>query len=125
MTDSPTVARFVRLATQQVKLHGQVSAALALEMIAHCRSLEAAGDAITAENRRLHAEVVDVRSRPDWRVGMAVTPKLKTHMNYGQIGVVRHVRAATENSVERITVELRFYGRRGNVEEPSENWMTA
>ncbi len=63
MADSPTVARFVRLSTMQVQLNGQVSAALALEMISHCRSLEAAGKAVVGTNRRLTSQIACVREQ--------------------------------------------------------------
>jgi hypothetical protein len=63
--------------------------------------------------------------KPDWRIGLAVTPKMKDHGDYMKIFVVRKVIPATDSKQEMLVVET--YGRiySSKLTVPSDDWMTA
>lgn len=62
----------------------------------------------------------------DWRIGIAVTPKMRTHYWFRQLGVIRVVWGVNAGSSERIDVEL-YHGEGETtlLHEPSSEWMTA
>lgn len=79
------------------------------------------GDVGIARNPAIRPEV-----KPDWRIGMAVTPKMRSHPLFQQMGAVRKVFPAGGDIPERINVEI--YNRTGDttcIQEPSNDWMTA
>lgn len=74
---------------------------------------------------------VEALERVDWRIGMAVTPKLRSHRYYMQLAVVRKVHPKVEDTAmargKPETIEVEFYGSAGAawITEPSVDWMTA
>ncbi len=63
--------------------------------------------------------------RLDWRIGLAVTPSLRTHPLWRQMGVVRRVFPATPTAKEHLWIELYQDGDVVGMDEPSDEWMTA
>jgi hypothetical protein len=63
--------------------------------------------------------------KSDWRIGIAVTPKMRTHYWYRHLGVVRRVHMAKDARSEMIDVEIYHAdGETSIVHEPSDEWMT-
>ena len=63
----------------------------------------------------------------DWRIGLAVTPKLRTHYWFRHLAVIRRIYPETPNLKETIDVEI-YHGDTGEttiLREPSDDWMTA
>lgn len=74
-------------------------------------------------------------NQTDWRVGKAVTPKMRSHRYFGFVGVVRGVIAGSPSIRESLRIEMPtatdaggFAGWRNSppaFDEPSDDWMTA
>lgn len=65
----------------------------------------------------------------DWRIGLAVTPKMRDHSYYKTVWIVRAVLPETENIKEQLRLEAAVeYGHPAmgkEITEPSDDWMTA
>lgn len=69
-------------------------------------------------------------TKADWRIGMAVTPKLQIHPWYRTIWVIRSVVSESANIKEMLVLQFYGQGRLGQVgcitiTEPSDDWMSA
>lgn len=61
----------------------------------------------------------------DWRIGMAVTPKMRAHYWFRHLAVIRRVYPESGNLRETIDVEIYHGdGETTILHEPSEEWMT-
>lgn len=81
-----------------------------------------------AHNRlpELLAEVKQLRQGLDWRIGMATTPKMRTHPYYRHVGIIRQIHAETPNTKEQATIEIRFPDMDSIILlEPTDEWMAA
>lgn len=72
------------------------------------------------------AQFTTAKLKPDWRAGLAVTPKMRTHYWKNHLGVIRKIHPAKDGMAEMIDVEL-YHGDREStmLHEPSSEWMTA
>jgi len=59
--------------------------------------------------------------RQDWRIGLAATPKMRTHPLWRQVGVVRRVFPSIR---EHLVIEVYQDGEVTGFDEPSDDWMT-
>ncbi len=62
----------------------------------------------------------------DWRIGHAVTPKMRTHYWFRHMAVIRRVHPESPNLKETMDVEIYHGdGETTILHEPTEEWMTA
>ena len=90
----------------------------AREVLTSCGFIELA-DELVARFTRL-SEV-----KPDWRIGIGVTPKMRAHEFFRHVGIIRKILPATGSTVEQVEVELFFVGKSERFVEPANDWMTA
>lgn len=75
-------------------------------------------DQCIKEIKRLQDEVAALKTKPDWRIGAAVKPKIGSHhWKRGQWAIVR--------AVDGNDLILECNDRQGRFTEPANDWMTA
>ncbi len=67
-----------------------------------------------------------VNAKQDYRIGLAVTPKLRQHKYFGHVGVVRQIFSASENIKELMAVQLFAASVKPlMLREATDDWKTA
>ena len=67
-----------------------------------------------------------IATKADWRIGLATTPKMRTHYWFRHMGVIRRIHPETQGIRETMDVEIYHGdGETTILNEPSDEWMTA
>ena len=83
--------------------------------------------ALCEEIEKKFPGVRSATSAPDWRIGLACTPKMRTHQYYGRVGIIRQIFKETPNLKEHMRIDMPtndayvFH----SLDELSDDWMTA
>lgn len=74
------------------------------------------------------AERLEAKAR-NWRIGMAVTPKLKSHPFFGRVGVIREIvdvgNSEPRGRSEKLMVDVWGQFAVHKLTEPADDWKTA
>lgn len=73
----------------------------------------------------MEVEEVADRYENDWRVGLAVTPKMSVHPHHGHVGIIRGIRQESDSIVETVIVEIVTKSERQIIQDATSEWMTA
>lgn len=105
----------------------------ALEVVAEGRGLDCAtSQELLDEISRLEetatrwARLYDAAKKRDWRVGMAATPKMRSHTRHKTVGIIRRIHPEAPGIKQMAEIEI-YRADEPNVFllEPMDDWMTA